>query len=116
MKGEVQMEFTIATPLGKMDIPLIEATVRRAVSNIGSSGQDGVRVDSFFDVEYQIDSFFDITVESNTKSFDTEILSMDLSGSPKSRGLDPGAVIQSVISAVRGIDGTVHHGHVTILK
>ena len=67
-KGEVQLEFTVATPLGKMDIPEVVETVRLAVSNIGSSGQDG----------YSVDSFFDITVRSSG-SFDTEILSMDLS-------------------------------------
>ena len=67
-KGEVQLEFTVATPLGKMDIPEVVETVRLAVSNIGSSGQDG----------YSVHSFFDITVRSSG-SFDTEILSMDLS-------------------------------------
>lgn len=97
------------------------------------------QVDSFFDVFYEInatnpggtvntvDSFFDITYSMSatpdevridpdtgdeTRSWDTEILSMDLSRS-KPAGLfgDP-----DFDFSMRLAPGHTHHGHVTILK
>ena len=100
-----------------MDIPTSENAVRRAVTNIGSSGLDGVQFDVFFEVEYRIDSFFDIDIDpSRVGTFDTEILSMDLSGSPILGDLDPGALIERVIQEASIVVGTVRHGHVTVLK
>ena len=101
------------------------------VSNIGSSGQDGVRfvVDSFFDVFYvrnigssgqdgvraSFDSFFDITYELELRTIETEMVAMSLTGT-YSGDLNPA----SLLDRVRGPSGVaspeVTYGHVTILK
>ena len=114
-----------------------------AVSNIGSSGQDGVRyytVDSFFDVFYvsnigssgqdgvrfiappSFDSFFDIeySVASPVdRSFPTEMVALSL-GVTLDDPDNPAAALDAVKSAVTEAGSTVlyhrHRGHVTILK
>ena len=124
-KGEVQLEFTIEIPtieipgieIPTVDIPSVVAAVQTAVTNIGSSGLDGYSIDSFFDLKYQCDVFFEVDVRSS-RSIQTEILSMSLTGTPLTPDVDPGAVIQSVIEAVRALEigGTLTDGHVTVLK
>jgi len=104
-----------------------------AISNIGSSGQDGVRgsfnVDSFFDISYtsnigssgidgfQVDSFFDITyrISGDKGGFDTEMVSMQLRATLD----DPAggaAAIDRIRAAVSQAGGRTYYGHVTVLK
>jgi hypothetical protein len=86
----------------------------------------GFQVDSFFDITYRVgpaggpysvDSFFDVFTEieispptnnpDGSQTFDTEMLSMDLSGAP---GQPSGNDILGLSSVAE------HRGHVTILK
>ena len=79
-------------------------------------GSGDFAVDSFFDVSYEIDSFFDVFTElslrvtpgthtATTGTFQTEILSMDLSGLTGPVRIDP------TIDPIR-----MSTGHVTVLK
>lgn len=101
------------------------------VSNIGSSGEDGVSfsVDSFFDVFYarnigssgldgvrfSVDSFFDIEYQTESQTIDTEILSMSLSGTYSVR-LNEAQILDKARAAGLKAGGDVIYGHVTILK
>ena len=132
-QGEVQLEFTVEIPVGdipsSIDIPLgdipssvgistVLDAVRKGVTNIGSSGEDGVRFDAFFDVFFEVEARFQLDAPCQgctARTVQTEILSMSLSGSPNS-GFDPGAVIESVRVSVRRVGGTVVIGHVTLIK
>ena len=101
------------------------------VSNIGSSGQDGVSfgVDSFFDVFYfsnigssgqdgvrysaGFDSFFD--VEYRTLKIETEMVALSLTSSYSIsfNGVD---LIDKAKEAALVAGGDIIYGHVTILK
>ena len=102
---EAELDFTIQVSRD-VSIEEIVTAVRRG-ANIGSSGQDGFRVDSFFDITYE--------VSSSPDGFDTEIVSLSLRAVPNDPNVNPGAVIDDVKAAV-GSSGVVHKGHVTILK
>ena len=134
-KGAFQLDLIITVP---KDTP-----VELVVSNIGSSGQDGVRhiysVDSFFDVFYvsnigssgedgvrassfNPDSFFDVFFEIDVSDpgtgrvfIETEMVAMSLTGS-LSDPSNPGVVLDEVRRSLSVLKGTVHHGHVTVLK
>ena len=80
------------------------------ISNIGSSGQDGVRFDSFFDIDYQID--FD---PPRYRTVETEMLSMQLSGRVADPS-NPGTALDALRRAVSIVGGDVIVAHVTILK
>ena len=110
--------------------------IKKRISNIGSSGEDGFSVDSFFDITYSIvsnigssgqdgvslssfsvDSFFDIVYQidfSTAKSFQTEILSMSLTGRLDDPS-DPGGVLSSIARGLADLGDTTG-GHVTPLK
>ena len=102
------------------------AAISKAISNIGSSGQDGVRVDSFFDITYcanigsscldghQVDSFFDIFY-SVAPDLDTEMVALSLKCTLDNPN-DPGFAIDVVKAAAVRAGGTVYYGHVTVLK
>ena len=135
-----QDQLDLIVELGK---GLTVESVVTAVSNIGSSGQDGVRfftVDSFFDVFFvsnigssgedgvrfiappSFDSFFDIeySVASPVdSSFPTEMVALSL-GVTLDDPDNPAAVLDAVKGAVTEAGSTVlyhrHRGHVTILK
>lgn len=90
------------------------------VANIGSSGQDGVRAssfnpDSFFDV------FFEIEVEARAPgTIQTEMVALSLTGT-LSDPSNPGVVLDGVRTSLSGDPdkkplGTLHYGHVTVLK
>ena len=124
---EFQLDLSVGVPAG--------TGAALVVSNIGSSGQDGVRyqVDSFFDIIYanigssgqdgvraseaNFDSFFDITYDldfssSDGRTFDTEMISMSL----RAHADDPAGALDAVVEAVRQLKGRVYYGHVTVLK
>ncbi len=128
-KGDVLIQLVLDPGKGGTAQSMVEA-----IRNIGSSGQDGVRgtfqVDSFFDITYyaanigssgldgvSFDSFFDVTYSTpeGTRSVQTEMLSMQLSGRASNPD-NPGEIIDAVRKAVARGGGHVHHGHVTILK
>ena len=104
-KQESQLDFTIQISPG-VSVEEIVAAVRRG-ANIGSSGQDGFRVDSFFDITYEI--------SASPDGFDTEMVSLSLRAAPNDPDVNPGAVIDNVRAAV-GKSGRVFYGHVTVLK
>ena len=134
-KGQVQIDLMVEVKPGG-DTALI-------VSNIGSSGLDGVscgrssfNVDSFFDVSYVsnigssgedgvrfiVDSFFDVeysiappTPDSTGRTVQTEILSMDLSAALVDPD-DSSQVMDDLRCQVEDAGGTVYYGHVTVLK
>ena len=113
------------------------ATPASIVSNIGSSGQDGVRrsafvVDSFFDVfyvsnigssgedgvrvsDFSVDSFFDVTYDTTGATIETEMVAMTLTGSVPDTS-NPGVALDAVREAVAKSGGDVYYGHVTVLK
>ena len=118
--GDPDFDLLRAGAPGDPDFDLlraVEAAIRRG-ANIGSSGQDGFSVDSFFDITYRVDSFFDITyrVESSTHTVDVEI------HATPNGPVDPVAVITNVQNALdKELDKTQpskkeFKGHVTILK
>ena len=88
------------------------------ISNIGSSGLDGntttFQVDSFFDVFYEIE-FDNSPSGAGSRTIQTEMLSMDLSGTLNDPD-NPAGAIDAVTKAVNAVGGHVHRGHVTILK
>ena len=126
-QNQAQIDLVLEVP---KDVSLDELT-NLVVSNIGSSGQDGVRfvVDSFFDVFYvrnigssgldgvsaAFDSFFDITYELELRTIETEIVAMSLTGT-FSGDLNSA----TLLDRVRGPSGVagpvVNYGHVTVLK
>ena len=135
-KGQVQLQFLIELP--KMSPDPTITPMEWVISNLGSSGEDGFRVDSFFDISYvsnigssgldgntttfQVDSFFDVFYEiefdnptGGDRTVQTEILSMDLSATLNDP-TDPAGAIDAVTKAVNEGGGHVHKGHVTILK
>ena len=102
---EAELDFTIQITPG-VSVEEIVAAVRKG-ANIGSSGQDGFRIDSFFDITYE--------VSSSPDGFDTEMVSLSLRAVPNDPNVNPGAVIDNVKAAV-GKSGIVFRGHVTVLK
>jgi hypothetical protein len=82
------------------------------VSNIGSSGEDGVSFkssptfDVFFEVDYKT---------SRGSGFATEMVSMSLTASPGGASGPQGA-IDIVKAALQNAGGDVYVGHVTVLK
>ena len=146
--GQVRLQFLIElppTPKCEPDTdpsrcPTPVGDLVRKISNLGSSGEDGFVVDSFFDISYvrnigssgldgntttfQVDSFFDVFYEikfdnpkgGGDRTIQTEMLSMDLSATPNDP-TNPAGAIDAVTRAVRDeVGGHVHKGHVTILK
>ena len=87
---------------------------RLVVSNIGSSGQDGVSAkgspDSFFDIFYEID--FD---RPNSATIETEMVAMQLRGTVTSPA-NPAVALDAIRGAVSSAGGDVYIGHVTVLK
>ena len=81
------------------------------VSNIGSSGEDGVRATSF-----TVDSFFDVTYEMGREGcsgcWQTEMVSMQLVGSVPG-GTNPGDALDEIVEAIGS--GKIAYGHVTVL-
>ena len=76
------------------------------LSNIGSSGQDGVSA--------SFDSFFDITYQIELRTIETEIIAMQLRGTYPS-DLNPALLID--LDGLRiATGGDVTYGHVTVLK
>ena len=132
-KGKFQLDLVVSVPK--------DTSVERVVSNIGSSGLDGTgrrtyNVDSFFDVFYisnigssgedgvrsfsaNFDVFFEIDLDPVSKGVGTEMISMSLTGTLNDPS-NPGVVIDGVREALSGADpsakGSVHYGHVTVLK
>jgi hypothetical protein len=104
-KDEAVLEFSIGVKPGVSVGKIVDA-VRKA-ANIGSSGQDGFQVDSFFDIEYRID-FSDDGRASAT--VDIEIRAV-----PNSPNLNPGTIIDNVRIAVADSNDE-YYGHVTVLK
>ena len=104
-KDEAVLEFSIGVKPGVSVGKIVDA-VRKA-ANIGSSGQDGFQVDSFFDIEYRID-FSDDGRASAT--VDIEIRAV-----PNSPDLNPGTIIDNVRIAVADSNDE-YTGHVTVLK
>lgn len=111
--------------------PTLGELTELVVSNIGSSGQDGVRfaVDSFFDVFYVrnigssgqdgvrfgFDSFFDIEYQPKFRTIETEMIALSLSGS-YSVGLNESQLIDKAKEAAASAGGDIYYGHVTVLK
>ena len=135
-QGKVQLQFLIELPQSPAGTPTRVGELVKRISNIGSSGEDGFTVDSFFDIQYvsnigssgldgntatfQVDSFFDVFYEiefdnSGNRTLQTEMLSMDLSGTLNDPA-NPAGAIDAVTRAVNEAGGHVHGGHVTILK
>ncbi|MDP6452883.1 MAG: hypothetical protein QF898_06205 [SAR202 cluster bacterium] len=104
-KDEAVLEFSIGVKPGVSVGKIVDA-VRKA-ANIGSSGQDGFQIDSFFDIEYRID-FSDDGRASAT--VDIEIRAV-----PNSPDLNPGTIIDNVRIAVADSNDE-YTGHVTVLK
>lgn len=86
-----------------------EDGVSLSVSNIGSSGEDGVRRGGNFDV------FFEVDYKKAKKgtTIETEMVALSLSYNP---GPDPLGAIDAVKKAVDAGGGRVFYGHVTVLK
>ena len=126
-QAQIDLVIKVRCPDGTCRPSSLGALIENIVSNIGSSGQDGVRyrVDSFFDVFFvrsignigssgqdgvRFDSFFDITYE--IRSIDIELVALSLTAT-YSGELNPALVIDEI----RGVtSGDVVYGHVTILK
>ena len=108
-KGQVQVDLVVGLPKGPDSAALV-------VSNIGSSGEDGVsacgesdfQVDSFFDIAYRIEPPPDRTIQ-------TEMLSMPLTGTLLTPD-NPGEAMDDLRCQVEAAGGDIYYGHVTILK
>ena len=129
-RAQIDLVIQIRCPDGKCRTSL-EDLSKRVLSNIGSSGQDGVRrfvPDSFFDIYYlrnigssgqdgvsaSFDSFFDITYQIELRTIETEIIAMQLRGTYPS-DLNPALLID--LDGLRiATGGDVTYGHVTVLK
>jgi hypothetical protein len=104
-KDETVLQFTIGVPPEQSVGEIVDLV--RAAANIGSSGQDGFIVDSFFDVEYRVSTTVNGTIEA---SVDIEMRAV-----PNSPDLNPGTIIDNVRKAV-GDKRYEFRGHVTVLK
>ena len=82
------------------------------VSNIGSSGEDGVsfRSNPTFDVFFEVDY-----KTSGASKITTEMVAMSLTANPNGSSSPQGAV-DAVRQALRKAGGDVYIGHVTVLK
>jgi hypothetical protein len=100
------LEFTIETSPDTSVGEVVDA-VRKA-ANIGSSGEDGFRIDSFFDISYAISPSADGTRSA------VGIVTIEIHAAPNSSDINPGTVIDNVRAAVGGKGGYI--GHVTLLK
>ena len=143
-KGDVQIDLLIQLSEGKDGSRATLGEIKSAISNIGSSGLDGVsfQVDSFFDIEwsrvsnigssgldgvsmssFQVDSFFDIEYRidlsddpSTARTIQTEMLSMSLTSRVGDHS-DSGAVLVAIEKGLAFLDmGDTTVGHVTVLK
>ena len=81
------------------------------VSNIGSSGQDGVSKKS----DFQVDSFFDISYGIDGGKIDIELVALQLRAT-LSDPSDTAGFLEAVGGAATAAGGDVYYGHVTILK
>ena len=132
--GDLDFNATAITAYGGFDTEIIAMQLKSSpapnVTTTGSLAGGDFQIDSFFDLFYTIDpdgpggsdpfiidSFFDIATAitiappvinpNGSRTFDTEILSMDLSG----------AVGSPSTSTVLGLSAALdHRGHVTVLK
>ena len=104
---QAQIELIVGLGVAPNGTPATPASI---VSNIGSSGQDGVRVSDF-----SVDSFFDITYDATGAKIETEMVAMSLTGTIPDTS-NPGVALDAVRSAVAKSGGTTHYGHVTVLK
>ena len=102
---EAVLEFTIEIPSGASAARIVDAV--REAANIGSSGQDGFQVDSFFDIDYRIAFSDDGTTSA--------VGNIEIRAVPNSPDLNPGTIIDNVRADV-GTDSTEYYGHVTVLK
>ena len=80
------------------------------VSNIGSSGEDGVSIKA----GANFDVFFEVEI-SRSGTFDTEMIALSLSSTVPDP-TNPQGAIDIARTAVEGLKGSVHYGHVTVLK
>ncbi|MDP6452884.1 MAG: hypothetical protein QF898_06210 [SAR202 cluster bacterium] len=94
------LEFTIDVPADASVGKTVD--VVRKAANIGSSGQDGFAVDSFFDITYMVSPGGGGTIK------------IVIHAAPNSPDINPGTVIDNVRAAVGGKGGYI--GHVTLLK
>ena len=115
-KQPAVLEFSVM--IGDPDFDLLRVVpIIRAAANIGSSGQDGFAVDSFFDITYK-------KVEFGLPSPGHTTLTVMIHAVPNSPDVDPVAVIANVKKALdEGIltkGGTPAQkefkGHVTLMK
>ncbi len=129
--GQVQLEFLIEMPKSSDPALTPVGDLVGIISNLGSSGEDGFRVDSFFDITYvsnlgssgldgfAVDSFFDVTYDieygSSASTIEVEIIAMQLRATPNDPA-NPVGAIDAVKKAVNGAGGKVYVGHVTVLK
>lgn len=129
-KSDAQMDLMIELGTGPSGKPMSVQELTRLISNIGSSGQDGFRVDSFFDIHYvanigsngldgfSVDSFFDISYEVDRSSpggFDTEMVALSLR-STLDNADNTAAILDAVKAAVEKTGGDVYYGQITVLK
>ena len=140
-KGEVAIEMLIQLPKSPDGTQTRVGDLLTKIKNIGSSGQDGVTFDVFFDITYisnigssgldgvsagsnlasfNVDSFFDIEYEIDFdppryRTVQTEMLSMDLTGRVDDPS-NPGIALDALRRAVSAVGGDVYVGHVTVLK
>ena len=129
-KGEAQMDFMIEVGMAPDGTPMSVQQLVKVISNIGSSGEDGFIVDSFFDITYvsnigssgidgfSVDSFFDVSYKidnSSDKTFDTEMVALSLRSTLDDPN-NPARAIDAVKAAVEKTGGRVYYGHVTVLK
>ena len=104
-RAQIDLVIQIRCPDGKCRTSL-EDLSKRVLSNIGSSGQDGVSA--------SFDSFFDITYQIELRTIETEIIAMQLRGTYPS-DLNPALLID--LDGLRiATGGDVTYGHVTVLK
>ncbi len=121
-KKEAMLQFSVAIGdpdfdllmIGDPDFDLLRAVdsaIRRG-ANIGSSGQDGFSVDSFFDIEYRID----LSTSTSTGSHTVDV---EIHATPNGPGVNPVAVINNVKKELdKGVPTKrkEYTGHVTLLK
>lgn len=126
--GKIDYGSTSSTLYSSIDTEMLSMSLRSSSSPnaVVTENADGsFRIDSFFDIDYGVsnsgghsaDSFFDVWVEvsfssgrdnpDGSRTFDTEILSMDLTGASS------GPSSQNHLALAAALD---HRGHVTVLK
>ncbi len=129
VRGEAQLDLVVSVPITPGGSPAtdLEKVLRSLrefqvdsffdieyarvapVSNIGSSGLDGVRASSF-----QVDSFFDVSYQIFGDP-DFDMLRVSATG-VLADPANPGAATDAVRRAAEKLGGSVFYGHVTVLK